>query len=186
MARRISSDTVQSWASADGGRGPPWFKIFIHVTNVVDRGLKVLFSVFFCYYLVFFRCSLPGRGLIVLFFGLFAIFGLFSVAPSPSHPPGNFSADALEYSHTGKKVNNRDTKNTIPGRKKAFFAERKLFKVILVAWSWKWKFYFEKKGTLCAINLFSWSKQKWLVWRAGFFPPIRGFWKLFRLLWLSG
>jgi len=47
---------------------PIW--IFKHGTNIVDRGLKVLFSAFF-----------------LLFFGLF------SVAP----PPGKFSADALAY-----------------------------------------------------------------------------------------
>jgi len=29
---------------------------------------------------------------------------------------------------------------------------------------------------------FKWSKQKWLFWRAGFFQPIRAFWKLFRLI----
>jgi len=54
-----------------GGQGvpcppPPW--IFIHGTNIVDRGLKVLFF-----------------GLFLLFFGLFA------VAP----PPEKFSTDAL-------------------------------------------------------------------------------------------
>jgi len=31
--------------SSGGQRGLPW--IFIHGTNIVDRGLKVLFSVFF-------------------------------------------------------------------------------------------------------------------------------------------
>jgi len=44
------------------GRGAPW--IFIHGTNIVDKGLKVLF---FGLYSV----GPPGRSLIVLFFGLF-------------------------------------------------------------------------------------------------------------------
>jgi len=49
-----------------GGHGAEPLWIFIHSTDIVDRGLIVLFSVFF------------------------AIFRSFSVAP-----PGNFSADAL-------------------------------------------------------------------------------------------
>jgi len=57
---------VGSGGQGGGGVVHPW--IFIHGTNVVDRGLKVLF------------------------FGQFLLFfGLFSVAP-----PGNFSADTLE------------------------------------------------------------------------------------------
>jgi len=36
---------------------PPW--IFVHGTNMVDKGLKVLFSVFFCYFLVFFPLPTP-------------------------------------------------------------------------------------------------------------------------------
>jgi len=81
------------WASAAGGRGSLW--IFIHGTDIVDRGLKVLlFSLFLNYFLVFFPLAPPERGLIVLFFGLlFAIFGLFSVAP----PPEKFSADTLAW-----------------------------------------------------------------------------------------
>jgi len=51
------------------GAVAPW--IFIHGTDIVDRGLIVLFSVFFCYFSVFFPLS-------------------------SSHPPGNFSANALE------------------------------------------------------------------------------------------
>jgi len=44
---------------------PPW--IFIHGTNIVDRGLKVLFF-----------------GVFKLFFGAYQLFfGLFSVAPPP-------------------------------------------------------------------------------------------------------
>jgi len=56
------------WQREEGGPWPPW--IFIHGTDIVDRGL------------------------IVLFFGLFLLFfGFFFVAL----PPGNFSADALVY-----------------------------------------------------------------------------------------
>jgi len=42
------------------GRGscPPW--IFKHGTNIVDRGLKVLFFDLFCYFSVFFRCLPPS------------------------------------------------------------------------------------------------------------------------------
>jgi len=63
VAQRIKK---QSWASEAGGRGacPPW--IFIHGTNIVERGLKVLFFgvfllffVFFCYFLVFFPLPSP-------------------------------------------------------------------------------------------------------------------------------
>jgi len=45
-----------------GFRGPSW--IFIHGTNIVDRGLKVLFFGLFLlvFGLSFFRCSPPGRG----------------------------------------------------------------------------------------------------------------------------
>jgi len=51
------------WASAAGsrrGRVPPW--IFKHGTNIVDKGLKVPFLTFFCYFLVFFSVGPPGRG----------------------------------------------------------------------------------------------------------------------------
>jgi len=58
--------------------------IFIHGTNIVDRGLKVLFFGVFCYFSV---ATSPGRGLIVLFFGLFSV--------APPLPPGNFSAGAI-------------------------------------------------------------------------------------------
>jgi len=64
--------TLQSYRRQRGagrGRGLPW--IFIHGTDIGDKGLIVLFSVLFCYFSVF-----------------------FSLAPSP----GNFSADALDYS----------------------------------------------------------------------------------------
>jgi len=53
-----------------GGRGrAPW--IFIHGTNIAGRGLKVLFFGLFCYFSVFFSVALPS---------------------------GNFSADALDCS----------------------------------------------------------------------------------------
>jgi len=39
------------WASTAGGHGP---RIFKHGTNIVDKGLKVLFSAIFCYFSVFF------------------------------------------------------------------------------------------------------------------------------------
>jgi len=67
---------------------PPW--IFIHGTDIVDRGLIVLFFSLF-------SVGPPGRGLIVLFFGLF------SVAPSP----GNFFTDALVY----RSCFNKDKQN---------------------------------------------------------------------------
>jgi len=35
-------------------------------------------------------------------------------------------------------------------------------------------------------SLFTWSKQKWLLWRTGFFQTIRAFWLLFKLLLLAG
>jgi len=44
-----------------GGQGavPPW--IYKHGTNIVDRCLKVLFSAFFCYFLVFFPLDPPWK-----------------------------------------------------------------------------------------------------------------------------
>jgi len=38
-----------------GGPWPPW--IFMHGTNIVDRGLKVLFFGLFCHFSVFFCWS---------------------------------------------------------------------------------------------------------------------------------
>jgi len=58
--------------------------IFIHDTGIVNRGLKLLF------FGHFFRYPPSARGLIVLFFGVFAIFRSFYL-----NPPGNFSAEAL-------------------------------------------------------------------------------------------
>jgi len=45
----------------------------------------VLFFGVFCYFFLFFFVGppLPGRGLIVVFFGVLLFFGLFSVAPLP-------------------------------------------------------------------------------------------------------
>jgi len=59
---------------------------FIRGTNIVDKGLIVLF------FGLFPVASPPlEEDLIVLFFGIFLVlFGLFPLAP-----PGNFSADAL-------------------------------------------------------------------------------------------
>jgi len=54
-----------------GGRAPPW--IFKYGTNIVDRGLKVLFF-----------------DLFLLFFDLFFIW---------PPPPGKFSADAFGCGH---------------------------------------------------------------------------------------
>jgi len=44
---------------AAGGKGavPPW--IFKHGTNIVNRGLKVLFFSLFCYFSVFFSVDSP-------------------------------------------------------------------------------------------------------------------------------
>jgi len=77
---------------AERGRAP-W--IFIG-TDIVDRGLTVLFFGLFCYFSVFFAIFWS----FLLFFGLFAIFcffllffGLFSVGL----PPGNVSAEAFVH-----------------------------------------------------------------------------------------
>jgi len=61
------------WVSAAGS----WPLLDFHTWYKYSRGLN-------CYFSVFFSVA-PGRGLIVLFFGLF------SFCP----PPGNFSANAL-------------------------------------------------------------------------------------------
>jgi len=80
------------WASAAGSRGPwpPW--IFIHGTDLVNRGLIVLFFAFFCYFSFFFVAPSPGKGIIVLFFGIFFLifFGLFFVTAPSSPPPWKF------------------------------------------------------------------------------------------------
>jgi len=77
----------------------------------------VLFFGGFCYFSVFFPVApLPGRCLIVLFFGFFANFwSCFSLGP-----PGNFSADALEQSW--KYFANEQK---IPNKIKLFFIKQK-------------------------------------------------------------
>jgi len=67
-----------------GKRAHP-LQIFVHGTNIIDKSSKVLFfGVFSLFFGLFFPLPPlpPGRGLVVLLFGLFAIFGPFSVAPS--------------------------------------------------------------------------------------------------------
>jgi len=70
-------------AVASLGYGPPWYKYStnIHGTNIVDRGLKVLFSAFFGIFWYFFRCSLLWKRLnsAILYFLL--IFGIFFPLP---------------------------------------------------------------------------------------------------------
>jgi len=48
---------------------PPW--IFKHGTNIVDRGLNVLFFGLFYYFLVFFSVAPPWKTQLVPFFGIF-------------------------------------------------------------------------------------------------------------------
>jgi len=75
-----------------GGLWPPW--IFIHGTNIVDRGLKVLF---FGVFLLFFGLFSVAPLLVCFFFALFWFFLWFFVflcPPPPPPSPGNFSADA--------------------------------------------------------------------------------------------
>jgi len=43
-----------------GGRAPTLW-IFKHGTNIVDKGLKMLFSAFFAIFRSFFRCPPPSR-----------------------------------------------------------------------------------------------------------------------------
>jgi len=62
-------------------RGPPW--IFIYGTNIVDKGLKVLFFGVFLLFFGLFSIGPPGSGLRVLFFNIFLVF--FGLFPSP--PP---------------------------------------------------------------------------------------------------
>jgi len=61
------------------GPGPPW--IFKHCTNIVNKGLKVLF------FGLFFRCHPSLEDANSAIFGIFLlIFGLFPVF-SVAHPP---------------------------------------------------------------------------------------------------
>jgi len=65
------------------GHGIPW--IFIHGTDIVNKGLIVLFfGLFLLFFGLFFVALLPrGRDLIVLFFGVFCYFLIFfSLPPS--------------------------------------------------------------------------------------------------------
>jgi len=57
--------TTQAWASTARGRGGPWPPwIFIHGTNIVDRGLIVpFFGIFMQFCNLFSRCPPHGRGL---------------------------------------------------------------------------------------------------------------------------
>jgi len=58
--------------------------IFIHGTDMADRGLIVLFFGLFLLFFGLFSLAPPGIGLIVLFFGLFLVFfDIFSDAPYP-------------------------------------------------------------------------------------------------------
>jgi len=54
---------------------PPW--IFIHGTDIVDKGLIVLFFSLLAIFRSFFPLPPSGRGLIVLFFGIFCYFLVF-------------------------------------------------------------------------------------------------------------
>jgi len=62
-----------------GEHGSLW--IFIHGTDVADRGLIVLFSVFFCFFSVFFPLSPPPWKR--LNSAIFSIFCYFPLLPSP-------------------------------------------------------------------------------------------------------
>jgi len=78
----MKPDLIRVMGVDSGGQGgpcPAW--IFIHGTDIVDRGLNVLFFGLF-------SAVSPGRGLIMLF-------SIFFRSPLP---PGNFSADALDKS----------------------------------------------------------------------------------------
>jgi len=72
-----------------GGVPPP--RTFIHDTNIVDRGLKVLFfGIFLLFFRSFFSLALPLWKRLNS-----AIFRYFFRYPPLS--PGKFSADALDY-----------------------------------------------------------------------------------------
>jgi len=86
--------------SREQGGVPPW--IFIRGTNIVDKGLKVLFSAFFCYFSVFFSVAPlpPWKRLNSVIFRYFlTIFGIFSL-PSPLE---NFLPTPLYPAPQGKK-----------------------------------------------------------------------------------
>jgi len=52
----------ESMGVSSGCRGAVAPLDFIHGTNIVDRDLKVLFSVFFAIFRSFFSLAPPGRG----------------------------------------------------------------------------------------------------------------------------
>jgi len=58
---RLSLDTTSHGHRQRGAEGRPPFWIFMHGTNIVDRGLKVLFSVFFAIFRYFFRYPPPWK-----------------------------------------------------------------------------------------------------------------------------
>jgi len=62
-----------------GAGPPPW--IFMHGTNVVDRGLKVLFSVFLLFFGLFPLALFWKRLNSAVFQSFLVFFGLFSVGP---------------------------------------------------------------------------------------------------------
>jgi len=70
----------------------PW--IFIHGTDIADRSFLLFFGLFSV-------APLPGRGVIVLFSGLFCYFVFFFRCPLP---PGIFSADALVSGSDNERI----------------------------------------------------------------------------------
>jgi len=77
---------LRSWVSATGGRDPwpPW--IFIHGTDMVGRGLIVVFFVvFFCYFFSLFSVAFPHwkRLNSAIFRSFFAVFSGFFSLPLP-------------------------------------------------------------------------------------------------------
>jgi len=70
-----------SWALAAGPFPSPW--IFMYGTDIVDRGLIVLFFDLLLFFSLFTVGPSPGRGSILLFFDLFAIFRAFIRCPLP-------------------------------------------------------------------------------------------------------
>jgi len=63
--------------------------IFMHGTDIVDKGLIVLFLVFFWLFWLFFRCTLP---------------------------PGNFSADALLHEISGIEAGDAEDTAASPSK----------------------------------------------------------------------
>jgi len=73
----------------EGRTPPPWIFIPVHGTNIVERLKSAIFRCFLLFFSLIFRCPLPspGRGSIVLFFGLFCYFSVFFFVASPRPPP---------------------------------------------------------------------------------------------------